>query len=66
MTMSVVVAESSVFSPPITPAMPIAPFSSVMSRSSVVSARVMPSRVTIFSPSVARRTAIGPASFALS
>ena len=61
-TMWVVVDEISVVAPPITPASPIGPVSSVISRSSADSVRVTSSRVVSFSPSVARRTTIGPLS----
>ncbi len=50
----------SVFAPPITPARPIGPRSSVMTRSSACSLRSVPSRVTSFSPSSARRTPMVP------
>ena len=56
----VVVSLSSVVWPPMTPAMPIGPVSSVISRSSADSVRVTSSRVVSFSPSAARRTTIGP------
>ena len=48
---SVVVSDSSVVWPPITPAMPIGPLSSVISRSSADRLRRTSSRVVIFSPS---------------
>ena len=66
MKMLVVVADSSVVSPPITPASPIGPESSVISRSSVDSSRSAPSRVVTRSPARARRTTIGPASLSRS
>ncbi len=50
----------SVLAPPITPARPIGPRSSVMTRSSACSLRSTPSRVTSFSPSWARRTPMVP------
>ena len=65
-TMAVVSAETSVVSPPMTPAIPIGPESSVISRSSAVSVRRTPSRVVISSPSVASLTRIGPCSLAAS
>jgi hypothetical protein len=62
MTTCVVVAESSVVCPPMTPARPIGPESSVISRSSGDSVRSTSSRVVRVSPSAARRTRIGPCS----
>ena len=55
-----VVPDSSVVCPPITPAIPIGPVSSVISRSSADSVRFTSSRVVSVSPSPARRTTIGP------
>ncbi len=66
MTTSVVSACSpsasaiSVLAPPMTPARPIGPRSSVMTRSSASSTRTVPSRVVSFSPCVARRTPMAP------
>ena len=62
MKMFVVVSDSSVVSPPITPASPIGPESSVIRTSSAVRVRSAPSRVRSRSPSSASRTRIGPAS----
>ena len=56
----VVVGDISVVSPPMTPPRPMIPESSVTTRSSVDSARSTPSSVVSRSPSVARRTRIGP------
>jgi hypothetical protein len=58
----VVLPDSSVLCPPITPASPMGPLPSVISRSSVERLRVTSSRVVSCSPSVARRTTIGPVS----
>ena len=57
---------TSVAAPPITPAMPIAPEPSVISRSSTSSARTFPSSVVIFSPATARRTTMSPDSLSRS
>ncbi len=66
MTTEVVASDSSVLSPPMTPAMPIGPLSSVISRSSVESGRSTSSSVVIDSPCAARRTTIGPDSLSAS
>ncbi len=58
--------EISVAAPPMTPARPSGPESSAMTRSSVVSARSWPSRVTSRSPSVARRATTAPESLSRS
>ena len=50
----------SVLAPPITPASPMGPESSVMSRSSGSRVRSTSSRVVSFSPAVALRTTMGP------
>ncbi len=63
MTISVVVepvSSISVCCPPITPASPIGPDSSVITRSAASRVRTTPSRVASFSPGSARRTPIGP------
>ncbi len=60
MMTAVVDSRSSVLSPPITPARPIGPVSSVISRSSTSRPRVTESRVTSCSPGAALRTTIGP------
>ena len=52
----------SVVPPPITPARPIGPDSSVISRSSTWRSRTLPSRVCNFSPALARRTVMPPVS----
>ena len=52
----------SVDAPPITPASPMGPDPSVMSRSSGSSVRVTSSRVTSRSPTTARRTTTPPVS----
>ena len=56
----VVPSPISVDAPPMTAARPIGPVSSVISRSSACSFRVVPSSVVSFSPSRASRTMIGP------
>ena len=65
-TTSVVDSEISVDAPPITPATPIGPESSVISRSSTSSSRVWSSSVISFSPADARRTTMSPLSRSLS
>ncbi len=50
----------SVLAPPMTPARPMGPRLSVMTRSAASSTRLVPSRVVSFSPGAARRTPIGP------
>ncbi len=50
----------SVLAPPITPARPIGPVLSQITRSSAASLRLTPSSVVMVSPSCARRTWIGP------
>ena len=61
-TTSRVPADSSLVAPPITPARPIGPVWSVITRSSTSSGRTTSSRVVSFSPSYAWRTTIGPSS----
>ena len=63
---SLVVSSTSVSSPPMVPASPMGPRSSVMRRSSPSSVRATWSRVSRVSPGAARRTTIGPRSFARS
>ena len=62
----VVVSDISVVSPPMTPPSPMIPLSSVTTRSSGERARSVPSSVVSRSPSVARRTRIGPDSLSAS
>ncbi len=57
---SVTGSRISVVAPPITPARPIGPLLSQISRSSADSFRLTPSSVVSVSPSAARRTWIGP------
>ncbi len=66
MTTSVVASEISVDAPPITPARPIGPESSVISRSSASQLRITSSSVVSFSPAAALRTTIGPVNRAAS
>jgi hypothetical protein len=61
MRMFVVVALSSVVWPPMTPARPMTPESSVMTRSSGLSTRFTSSRVVSVSPAAASRTTMPPA-----
>ena len=62
----VVLSVTSVEAPPITPAMPMGPDSSEINRSSWSSNLTLPSRVSSFSPAVARRTVMPPVSLATS
>ncbi len=57
---SVTASRISVLEPPMTPARPIGPELSQISRSSADSLRLTPSSVVMLSPSCARRTWIGP------
>ena len=65
-TIVVVASVTSVAAPPMTPARPMGPESSVMSRSSGSSSRSLPSRVVRVSPARARRTTISPESVSAS
>ncbi len=57
---SVTESAISVLAPPMTPARPIGPLLSVITRSSESSVRLTPSRVVNFSPCSARRTPMAP------
>ncbi len=57
---SVTESAISVLAPPMTPARPIGPLLSVITRSSASSVRLTPSRVVNFSPCSARRTPMVP------
>ncbi len=61
-----VASETSVAAPPMTPATPMAPEPSVISRSSGSRLRTLPSRVFSVSPGLARRTTMSPESLSRS